>query len=100
MTLFPDFYVTSALVKDPKITMTRILSVATAGVCTEQLADIDHRRFRGVDYIELQHLLNANTLDYSSHTGTHAILKISKLHDLHHLHKDYCTWTLYLRIHS
>lgn len=79
--------------------MTRILSVATARVYTEQLADINHHRFPSVDYIELQHLLNAETLDYASYTGTHAILKTSKLHDLHRLHKDYCKWALYLRIH-
>ena len=54
--------------------MTRILSLATAGVYTEQLADVDHHHFLRVDYIEL--------------------------HDLHHLHKDYCTWTLHLRIRS
>ena len=62
--------------------MTRILPVATARVYTEQLANIYHHRFPRVDYIELQHLLNAETLDYSSYTGTHAILKTSNLHDL------------------
>jgi hypothetical protein len=75
VTSFPDFHVTSARVKDLKITMARILSVATAGVCREQLADIDHHRFPRVDYIELQHLLNAETLDYSSYYS-HSCRKI------------------------
>ncbi len=41
--------------------------MATAGVYTQQLRDIDPHRFPGVDYIEL--------------------------YDAQHLHKDYCTWT-------
>jgi hypothetical protein len=46
--------------------MTNILSVATAGVYAEQLADVNHVRFPRVDYIELQRLLNVETLDYSA----------------------------------
>ena len=45
MTSFPDFHMAPARVKDLKIAMTRILSVATAGLYTEQLADVDHDRF-------------------------------------------------------
>ena len=47
--------------------MTKILSVATAGVHSEQLADINHLRFPRVDYIELQQLLNIETIDYSAY---------------------------------
>jgi glycosyltransferase involved in cell wall biosynthesis len=47
--------------------MTTILSVATAKVFRDQLADINHIRFPRVDYIELQSLLDAETLDYSSY---------------------------------
>ncbi len=47
--------------------MTNILSVATAGVYAEQLADVNHLRFPRVDYIELQRLLNVETIDYSSY---------------------------------
>jgi glycosyltransferase involved in cell wall biosynthesis len=43
----------------------KILSVATAGVLIEQLWDANHKAFPRVDYIELQHLLNADTMDYS-----------------------------------
>ena len=47
--------------------MTNILSVATAGVYAEQLADVNHVRFPRVDYIELQRLLNVETIDYSAY---------------------------------
>lgn len=47
--------------------MTRILSVATAGVRSEQFADVNHLRFPRVDYIELQDLLNVETIDYSAY---------------------------------
>ena len=47
--------------------MTKILSVATAGVFAEQLADVNHLRFPRVDYIELQQLLNIETIDYSAY---------------------------------
>lgn len=50
--------------------MTNILSVATAGVYAEQLADINHMRFPRVDYIELQRLLNVDTLDYSAYDSS------------------------------
>lgn len=47
--------------------MTKILSVATAGVRPEQLADVDHLRFPRVDYVELQRQLNTQTIDYSAY---------------------------------
>ena len=47
--------------------MTNILSIATAGVYAEQLADVNHLRFPRVDYIELQRLLNVETIDYSAY---------------------------------
>jgi glycosyltransferase involved in cell wall biosynthesis len=50
--------------------MTNILSVATAGVYAEQLADVKHLRFPRVDYIELQRLLNIDTLDYSAYDNS------------------------------
>ena len=40
--------------------MTSIRSLATAGVCTEQPVDNDHR-FPRADYNELPNLLNAAT---------------------------------------
>jgi len=54
-------YDVAALVRDLKIATTRRLSVATAGVYTEQLVGIDHDGFPVVDYIELPHLLKAET---------------------------------------
>jgi glycosyltransferase involved in cell wall biosynthesis len=45
----------------------KILSVATAGLYADQLADIDHVRYPRVDYIELQHLLDVETIDYSAY---------------------------------
>ena len=45
MTSFLDFPMAPARVKDRKIPMTRMLSVAPTGVFTEQLAEIDHHRF-------------------------------------------------------
>jgi glycosyltransferase involved in cell wall biosynthesis len=47
--------------------MTKILSVATAGLRAGQLADINHHSFPRVDYLELQKLLNADILDYSEY---------------------------------
>ncbi len=52
--------------------MTKLLSVATAAIRPEQLSDTDHLRFPRVDYIELQRLLNAETLDYSAYNGHYA----------------------------
>ena len=52
--------------------MTKILSVATASVLKEQLADIDHRRYPRVDYIELQRLLEIETIDYSAYNVSYA----------------------------
>lgn len=43
--------------------------MATAEVLRDQLADINHIRFPRVDYIELQRLLGAETLDYSLYGG-------------------------------
>jgi glycosyltransferase involved in cell wall biosynthesis len=50
--------------------MTKILSVATAGLKAGQLADIQHQCFPRVDYIELQGLLKADILDYSEYRNT------------------------------
>lgn len=47
--------------------MKKLLSIATAAVHPEQLSDTDHLRYPRVDYIELQKLLNAKTLDYSAY---------------------------------
>lgn len=47
--------------------MSKILSVATAGLYADQLEDIDHHRFPRVDYIELQRLLDTETLNYSAY---------------------------------
>lgn len=47
--------------------MTKILSVATASVLAEQLADTRHHRYPRVDYIELQRLLDIETIDYSAY---------------------------------
>jgi len=53
---FLDFHVDSAAVKVLKIAITRILSVAMAGIHIEQLANIDRYQFHRADYIEWQHL--------------------------------------------
>jgi glycosyltransferase involved in cell wall biosynthesis len=47
--------------------MTKILSVATAGLRNGQLSDINHQCFPRVDYVELQKLINVDTLDYSEY---------------------------------
>jgi glycosyltransferase involved in cell wall biosynthesis len=52
--------------------MTKLLSVATAAVHPEQLSDTAHLRFPRVDYIELQRLLDAETLDYSAYNKKYA----------------------------
>jgi glycosyltransferase involved in cell wall biosynthesis len=52
--------------------MTKLLSIATAAVHPEQLSDSAHLRFPRVDYIELQRLLDAETLDYSAYNGHYA----------------------------
>lgn len=49
--------------------MTKLLSVATAAVHPEQLADTARLRFPRVDYIELGRLLDVETLDYSAYNG-------------------------------
>lgn len=48
-------------------TMTKLLSVATAAVHPEQLSDAHQQRYPRVDYIELQRLLDVDTMDYSSY---------------------------------
>lgn len=48
------------------------LSIATASHYNGQLADVNHERYPRVDYIELQHLLHTELLDYSSYEK-HAI---------------------------
>jgi glycosyltransferase involved in cell wall biosynthesis len=50
----------------------KILSVATAGVYADQLADVDHVRYPRVDYIELQRLLNVETIDYSAYNKSYS----------------------------
>jgi glycosyltransferase involved in cell wall biosynthesis len=52
--------------------MEKILSVATASVFAEQLADKEHRQYPRVDYIELQHLLDIETIDYSAYNDSFA----------------------------
>lgn len=50
--------------------MTKILSIATAGLRADQIADINNLRFPRIDYIELQRLMNVETLDYSAYDKT------------------------------
>ena len=52
------------------ICMTKILSVATAGLLTNQLQDTDHKQYPRVDYVELEGLLGAETIDYSAYDKT------------------------------
>lgn len=47
--------------------MSKILSVATAGLVDGQLLDVNHLRFPRIDYIELHNLLGAETLDYAAY---------------------------------
>jgi glycosyltransferase involved in cell wall biosynthesis len=47
--------------------MKKILSVATAAVLKEQIADVKHLNYPRVDYIELQNLTGAETVDYSAY---------------------------------
>jgi glycosyltransferase involved in cell wall biosynthesis len=47
--------------------MTKILSVATAAVLTDQSAEVNPLRFPRVDYIELERLLDVETIDYSAY---------------------------------
>ena len=49
-----------------------VLSVATAGLHADQLQDVDHVRYPRVDYIELQSLLNVETIDYSAYNQDYA----------------------------
>jgi glycosyltransferase involved in cell wall biosynthesis len=51
--------------------MTEILALATAGLKSDQLADIDHVRYPRVDYIELQRLVDLDVLDYTVYDRTH-----------------------------
>lgn len=48
-----------------------ILSVATAGVLADQSGKLDCVHSPRVDYVELQRLLNANTIDYSAYNQQH-----------------------------
>lgn len=50
--------------------MPDILSIATAGLRNGQVEDIHHRCYPRVDYLEIQSLINADTLDYSQYRGT------------------------------
>ena len=59
--------------------MKKLLSVATAAVHPEQLSDTEHLQFPRVDYIELQKLLNINTLDYSTYKNNFAGRFLRKL---------------------
>lgn len=45
--------------------MRQTLFVATAEVFKEQLVDVNHKRYPRVDYIELERVLDAETMDYS-----------------------------------
>ena len=47
--------------------MTKLLSVATAAIRSDQLSDLQHLRYPRVDYIELRRYLDTETLDYSSY---------------------------------
>jgi glycosyltransferase involved in cell wall biosynthesis len=50
--------------------MTKILSVATAGLRAGQLADVHHQCFPRVDYLEMQALISADIIDYSEYKHT------------------------------
>jgi glycosyltransferase involved in cell wall biosynthesis len=50
--------------------MTKLLSVATAGLRAGQLADVHHHCFPRVDYLEMQSLLHADVIDYSEYNHT------------------------------
>jgi glycosyltransferase involved in cell wall biosynthesis len=50
--------------------MTKLLSVATAGLRAGQLADEHHHCFPRVDYLEMQSLLHADVIDYSEYKHT------------------------------
>jgi glycosyltransferase involved in cell wall biosynthesis len=69
---FCFFYMIPSGSKGLYFRMTKILSVATAGVFAEQLSDVNHLRFPRVDYIELQRLLNIETIDYSAYDKSYA----------------------------
>jgi glycosyltransferase involved in cell wall biosynthesis len=45
--------------------MSKLLSIATAGVLAEQSAGVGDSRFPRVDYVELPRLVDAETIDYS-----------------------------------
>ena len=44
-----------------------MLSVATAGLYMDQLKDVERVRYPRVDYVELQRILNVETIDYSAY---------------------------------
>lgn len=50
--------------------MAEILTLVTAGLKPDQLADIDHIRYPRVDYIELQRLIDLDVLDYTAYNRT------------------------------
>jgi glycosyltransferase involved in cell wall biosynthesis len=50
--------------------MTKILSVATAGLRAGQLSDVYHQCFPRVDYLEMQALISADIIDYSEYKNT------------------------------
>ena len=52
--------------------MTKILSVATAGLYADPCADVKHLRIPRVDYIELQNLMETETIDYSAYNTGYA----------------------------
>ena len=50
--------------------MADVLALATAGLKPDQLADTDHVRYPRVDYVELQHLIDMDVLDYAAYPRT------------------------------
>jgi glycosyltransferase involved in cell wall biosynthesis len=64
----------------------KILSVATAGLYADQLADVDHLRYPRVDYLELQRLLKAESIDYSAYNKSYAGRHLRRLET--HLRSD------------
>jgi glycosyltransferase involved in cell wall biosynthesis len=47
--------------------MTSILAVATAGLKPDQLADIEHKVYPRVDFIELKRMMDIDIVDYSAY---------------------------------
>ena len=52
------------------ITMSQILTLATAGIKSDQLVDIKHLHYPRVDYFELQKYVDSEVIDYRAYNQT------------------------------